>query len=303
MAEEQNGGGASGDLFEPPEGAAADWTVPQRWAAFTPEQHGVWDRLFARQREMLRRRVVGDHLHCLARLGLEAPGIPDFDRLNERLHAATGWSVVAVPCRVPNHIFHRHLSERRFPAGNFIRTPEQLGYLREPDVFHDVFGHVPLLAVPEWADFVQAMGRLGLDACRRGTIGRFAQLYWYTVEFGLCREEGNLRIYGAGIVSSFDESVHALECPDALRLPFELKRILRTRYRINHFQQTYFVVDDYRRLPDMLLNADLPTLYEELAGMNEIEGGKTLPGEERIGANGSGRHPVPIAGGETNQPS
>jgi phenylalanine-4-hydroxylase len=292
MLREQNGGGAFGTDFDPPAGAAADWTVPQHWHAFTDEQHDTWRRLYARQRAMLRGRVVGDHLECLDRLGLDEASIPDFDRLNERLYAATGWTVVAVPCRVPNHVFHDHLANRRFPAGNFIRPPDQLGYLREPDVFHDVFGHVPLLAIPEWADFVQAIGALGLDACERGTIGRLAQLYWYTVEFGLCREAGALRIYGAGIVSSFDESVHALESEEALRLPFDLRRILRTRYRINHFQQVYFVVDDYRKLPEIILTADLPSLYEELAEQEQIEGGAMLPDEVRIGPNAAVQHSI-----------
>ena len=283
MLQERNGGGAAGDLFLPPAGAASDWTVPQNWSAFTASQHSIWDRLYARQKRMLRGRVVSDHLAALDRLGIGEGGIPEFDRLNERLQKISGWSVVPVPCRVPNQVFHEHLSRRRFPVGNFIREPQQLGYLREPDVFHDVFGHVPLLVVPQWADFIQAMGERGLDACERGTIGKFAQLYWYTVEFGLCREGGELRIYGAGIASSFDETLHALGSERALRLPFDIRRVLRTHYRINHFQQIYFVIEDYRSLPALLLAADLPALYEELRDLDELEAGAVLPGEIPIG--------------------
>jgi phenylalanine-4-hydroxylase len=275
-----NGGGAEGKDYLPPAGAADDWTVPQ--ATFTPLQHATWDRLFARQRTMLRGRAVEDHHRSLDILELSRPGIPDFDELNERLQAATGWTVVAVPSRVPNHIFHGHLAARRFPAGNFIRSPDQLGYLREPDVFHDVFGHVPLLAQPDWADFIQEMGKLGLMACEAGTISRLAQLYWYTVEFGLCREEGQLRIYGAGIVSSYDESIHALESPDARRLEFDLERLLRTRYRINHFQQVYFVIDRFKDLLKIVRDADVPALLKRMEDLDDLEPLAPLPGDRAV---------------------
>jgi phenylalanine-4-hydroxylase len=277
-----NGGGPEGRDYLPPAGAADDWTVPQAWERFTALEHRTWDRLYARQSEMLRGRAVEAYHRSLDILKLSRPGIPDFDELNERLHAVTGWTVVAVPSRVPNHIFHGHLAERRFPAGNFIRSPDQLGYLREPDVFHDVFGHVPLLAQPDWADFIQEMGKLGLKACEAGTISRLAQLYWYTVEFGLCREHGQLRIYGAGIVSSYDESIHALESPHARRLEFDLRRLLRTRYRINHFQQVYFVIDHFKDLLDVIRNADVPGLLAEMEDENDFEPLEMLPGDRPV---------------------
>ncbi|MGE5720835.1 MAG: phenylalanine 4-monooxygenase [Sphingomonadales bacterium] len=270
------------DAASPPEGAAADWTIPQRWERFTPEEHRTWDILFARQQEMLAGRAVEAFRDSLDVLKLSRPGIPNFDELSERLNAATGWSVVAVPGLVPDDVFHHHLAQRRFPAGNFIRSPEQLGYLQEPDVFHDVFGHIPLLAIPEWADFMQAMGELGLQALEHDSIHRLARLYWYTVEFGLSRENGQLRIYGAGIVSSFNESRYALESPKPNRIEFDLKRVLSTNYKIDDFQQTYFVIDRFRDLLNIVLKADLPALYAELEGTKDHKPSDVLPGDRLV---------------------
>jgi len=271
MADDPVSTGSQSAGTRPPEGAAADWTVPQHWDRFTRAEHEIWDLLFARQQEMLQGRAFQPFLDNVDVLQLSRPGIPNFDELNERLHAATGWNVVAVPGLVPDDVFHRHLSQKRFPAGNFIRSADQLGYLQEPDVFHDVFGHVPLLAIPEWADFMQAMDELGLQALGAGAIHRLARLYWYTVEFGLCREAGALRIYGAGIVSSFGESRYALESAKPHRLAFDLRRVLRTQYKIDDYQQTYFVVDRLRDLLDIVLKADLPALYEEIEDKSDFE--------------------------------
>jgi phenylalanine-4-hydroxylase len=260
-----------------PEGAAEDWTIPQRWDHFKTSEHRLWDLLFARQQEMLEGRAITTFQESLDVLRLSRPGIPNFDELNERLHAQTGWTVVAVPGLVPDEVFHRHLSERRFPAGNFIRSAEQINYLQEPDVFHDVFGHVPLLVIPEWADFMQRMGELGLQALEHDAIHRLARLYWYTVEFGLARQRGQLRIYGAGIVSSYNESHYALESPKPNRLQFDLKRVLRTNYKIDDFQQTYFVIDNFRDLLEIVTQADLPALYRELADQPDFEPNQVLP--------------------------
>src|SRR5688500_5317208 len=237
---------AASALASPPEGAAADWTIPQHWEKFAPDEHAIWDFLFARQQDMLKGRAVEAFQQSLDVLKLSRPGIPNFDELNERLYKATGWTVVAVPGLVPDDVFHRHLSERRFPAGNFIRTREQLGYLEEPDVFHDVFGHVPLLVIPECADFMQSMVARGLEALDHGAIHRLARLYGYTVQFRLSRDEGGLRIYGAGIVSSFGESSYSLESDVPRRIEFDLRRVLRTNYKIDDYQQTYFVIDGFR---------------------------------------------------------
>jgi len=248
----------------PPPGVAADWTVPQRWDEFTPEDHWVWDTLFARQQSLLAGRAVSAFGRSLDVLRLSRPGIPDFDELNERLHARTGWTVVAVPGLVPDDAFFTHLSERRFPAGNFIRRADQLDYLEEPDAFHDVFGHVPLLAEPEIADFMQALGHLGLEAIGRGALHRVARLYWYTVEFGLARENDDLRIYGAGILSSFGESHYALESPRPRRLAFDLPQVMRTQYRTDTFQQNYFVVDRFEDVLKLVQRGDIPALWQEL---------------------------------------
>lgn len=255
----------------PPPGAAADWTIPQHWERFTAEDHLVWDRLFARQQKLLSGRAVHAFEEGLDVLRLSTPGIPHLEELNERLSERTGWTIVSVPGLVPDDIFFEHLSNRRFPAGNFIRSAAQLDYLEEPDVFHDVFGHVPLLAQPAVADFMQALGRQGLKALETGNLHRLARLYWYTVEFGLAREDGRLKIYGAGILSSFGESRFALESPEPRRPAFETARVLRTRYRSDAFQKAYFVIDSFEDLLDRMLEADLAGLYEELRGEPDLD--------------------------------
>ena len=258
------------ERLNPPPGTASDWTIPQRWERFTAEDHAVWDLLFERQRKMLRGRVVGAFEEGLDVLRLSHPGIPDLDELNERLHARTRWTVVSVPGLIPDDVFFRHLSKRRFPAGNFIRARGQLDYLEEPDVFHDVFGHVPLLANNAVGDFMQRLGELGLEAMAQGALHRLARLYWYTVEFGLTREHGGLRIYGAGIVSSFGESLYSLESPAPKRHAFDIERVLRTRYRTDTFQPGYFVIDSFEALLDELLAHDFPALYAKLAGSEDL---------------------------------
>jgi len=252
-------------------GLAPDWTIPQRWERFTGEEHRVWDLLFARQQRQLAGRAIAAFGRGLDVLRLSRPGIPDFDELNERLSARTGWTVVSVPGLIPDEIFFEHLSRRRFPAGNFIRSAAQLDYLEEPDVFHDVFGHVPLLADPAAADFMQVLGARGLEAMGEGALHRLARLYWYTVEFGLAREAGRLKIYGAGIVSSFGETRLSLESPEPKRHAFDLERVLRTTYRTDHFQAAYFVIDSFEELLEHLFEADLPALYRELDGEPDLD--------------------------------
>jgi phenylalanine-4-hydroxylase len=198
-------------------------------------------------------------------LRMSRPGIPNFDELSERLMKATGWQVVAVPGLVPDEVFFDHLANRRFVAGNFIRRADQLDYLQEPDVFHDVFGHVPLLAHPVFADYMQAYGRGGQRASALGAIQCLSRLYWYTVEFGLVRSGDALRLYGAGIVSSYTESVFALEDPSPNRLAFDLGRVMHTEYRIDDFQQNYFVIDSFEDLLDRTMNTDFAPLYAQAA--------------------------------------
>ncbi|PDH64113.1 MAG: phenylalanine 4-monooxygenase [Sphingomonadaceae bacterium MED-G03] len=262
-----------------PPGAADDWTIPQGWDRYSAADHAMWDRLFDRQAQMLQGRVVPQFLAGLDILRMDRPGIPDFAALNDRLMAATGWQVVAVPGLVPDRIFFDHLAHRRFPAGRFIRTPEQEDYLQEPDIFHDVFGHVPLLANPVFADYMQAYGRGGLRADGLGAIAKLARLYWYTVEFGLIATDEGLRLYGAGIVSSNAESRFALEDPSPNRLGFDLRRIMRTRYRIDDFQQSYFVIDSFEDLLAQTTQTDFAPLYADLAALPDHDTDSILPGD------------------------
>ncbi|QHL90274.1 phenylalanine 4-monooxygenase [Sphingomonas changnyeongensis] len=269
-------------LDRPPEGAGADWTIPQNWAAYTAEDHATWDRLFARQSKLLPGRASDAFLRGLDVLRLSKPGIPDFEELSERLMKLTGWQVVAVPGLVPDHVFYEHLANRRFVAGNFIRRPDQLDYLQEPDVFHDVFGHVPMLADPVFADYVVAWGEGGLRSMRYNAIHRLARLYWYTVEFGLIEEDGRLKIYGSGIVSSKGESLFALDDPSPNRLGFDLARVMRTEYRIDDYQQNYFVIPSFEDLLRVTVETDFAPLYAELAALPDISIAEILPGDRVI---------------------
>ncbi len=243
---------------------ASDWIIPQDWAHYSPQEHATWDTLFARQSAMLAGRASDAFLRGVDVLKLSKPGIPDFDELSERLMAATGWRVVAVPGLIPDDVFFDCLADRVFVAGNFIRRPDQLDYLEEPDVFHDVFGHVPMLADPVFADYMVAYGKGGQRAGSLGALERLARLYWYTVEFGLVREAGTLRIYGSGIVSSHGESIFALDDPSPNRIAFDLKRVMRTDYRIDDYQQTYFVIPSFDELLRITVETDFAPVYAEL---------------------------------------
>jgi phenylalanine-4-hydroxylase len=273
-------------LEKPPEGAAADWTIPQDWAAYTAEDHATWDLLFARQSAQLPGRAAQAFLRGLDVLHLSKPGIPDFAELNDRLGAATGWQVVAVPGLVPDDIFFDHLAHRRFVAGSFIRRPDQLDYIQEPDVFHDVFGHVPMLADPVFADYMQAYGEGGLRSLGFGSLDKLARLYWYTVEFGLVREAGCIRLFGSGIVSSHGESGFALDDPSPNRIGFDLERAMRTRYRIDDYQQVYFVLDSFEDLLRQTVETDFAPLYARLAETPDLAPDDLLPGD-RIVARGT----------------
>jgi phenylalanine-4-hydroxylase len=257
--------------------AVDDWTILQDWAAYSPAEHALWDRLFARQSALLAHRATPEFLEGLDVLRLSRPGIPDFEALSERLSALTGWRVVAVPGLVPDEVFFRHLANRRFVAGRFIRRADQSDYLEAPDVFHDLFGHVPLLADPVFADYMQAYGEGGLRAARLGAIHRLARLYWHTVEFGLIRRPEGLRIYGAGILSSHGESLHALESQHTPRIVFDLRRVMRTRYRIDAFQSAYFVIDRFEDLLRETLQTDFAPVYRELEGLGDIDPGEVTP--------------------------
>ena len=269
-------------VFEtPPEGAAADWTIPQDWSAYTPVEHQTWDTLYARQMKILPGRAAEVFMKGLNALDLNTGGIPDFAVMNPKLQALTGWTVVCVPGLVPDDVFFDHLANRRFPSGQFIRTPDQLDYLQEPDIFHDVFGHVPMLTDPDFADYMEAYGKGGQRAASLGMLPNLARLYWYTVEFGLMREEGQLRIYGAGIVSSATESVFAVEDASPNRIGFDLERVMKTLYRIDDFQQVYFVIDSIDALKAVTLQ-DFGPVYERLQGAETIAIDAISPSDEVI---------------------
>ena len=219
-----------------------DYLVPQDWQHFTAEEHGVWDTLFARQLPYLGNRIVTPFIEGIPKLGLDEPGIPNLDRLNERLEPLTGWRLVSVAGIVPDDAFFAMLADRRFPIGNFIRAADSLDYLKEPDCFHDIFGHVPMLANPEIARLMQALGQLGVGAIAAGHGEIISRLYWHTVEFGLAREDGEVRILGAGLASSFGEAHFALEA-DVPRPRFTIQEAASTPYRNDVFQPLYFVSD------------------------------------------------------------
>lgn len=262
-----------------PPGTRADWTIDQDWAGYTEAEHRVWITLYERQAKLLPGRACGAFLRGLEALDLHRAGIPEFARINEELGRLTGWRVVAVPGLVPDEVFFDHLANRRFPAGRFIRRADQLDYLQEPDVFHDVFGHVPMLTDPVFADFMQAYGEGGRRAMRLGRLANLARLYWYTVEFGLLQTPDGLRLLGAGIVSSFAESRFALEDPSPNRLGFDLERVMRTPYRIDDFQQVYFVVPDLATLLDAK-RQDFGPIYRRLADADDIPIEAVLPTDE-----------------------
>src|SRR3954467_1998715 len=218
-----------------------DYVVAQCWESFTDEDHAVWDLLFARQVELLGSRVISPFLDGIELLRLSHPGVPEVGELNAILEPRTGWRTVAVPGLVPDDVFFAMLSERVFPVGNFIRTREQLDYLEAPDCFHDMFGHIPMLAHHDFAEMAQHIGHLGPAAIAAGAGDRAAPLYWHSVEFGLARESGELKILGAGLASSFGESHFSLESDAVERLPFSVKRAVNTPYKHDAFQPRYLV--------------------------------------------------------------
>ena len=265
----------------PPEGAAADWTISQNWRAYTQVEHDTWDTLYARQMEILPGRAADAFLKGLKALDLNTGGIPDFAVLNPKLKALTGWTVECVPGLVPDDVFFDHLANRRFVSGQFIRKPDQLDYLQEPDIFHDVFGHVPMLTDPTFADYMEAYGKGGQRALGLGRLHNLARLYWYTVEFGLLETPKGLRIYGAGIVSSRAESIFALEDPSPNRIGFDLVRTMRTPYRIDDFQQVYFVIRSIEALKEVTLK-DFGPVYDAVKGQSDIAVDAVLPGDRVI---------------------
>ena len=265
-----------------------DWTIDQGWSQYTPQEHAVWKTLFERQSKLLPGRACNEFVRGMQDLPIGPDQIPNFEQLSETLSQRTGWQIVAVPGLVPDDVFFEHLAHRRFPAGHFIRKPHELDYLEEPDVFHDVFGHVPMLMNPAIADYIQAYGEGGLRAKRLGVLEKLARVYWYTVEFGLVKQPDGLRVYGEGIASSATETVFSVEDDSPNRVAFDLERVMRTNYRIDDFQETYFVLDNLNDLLE-LARIDFAPLYERVADASDFEPGDILPTDVVL-THGSGRY-------------
>ena len=260
------------------EGAATDFTVAQDWDAYTPQMHDRWRRLYARQSALARRYASAqflaglDHLNC-------AEQIPCFEQANRLLGSATGWQVVAVPGLIPDQAFFAHLAARRFPVTSWLRDEHELDYLVEPDIFHDFYGHVPMLLDPAFADFMAAYGKAGERAMAMGALDMLARIYWYTVEFGLIDDGGGLKAFGAGIVSSAGETVYCVEDQDVLRLRFDPLRIMRTAYHIDRFQSCYFVLDSLEQLLSELVALDFGPVYEKWRDMPPLPPDRVQPGD------------------------
>jgi phenylalanine-4-hydroxylase len=260
--------------------------VEQPWSSYTSEDHATWATLFKRQQQILVGRACREFIDNQQRFGMTPEAIPKFDDLNAVLKKATGWTLIGVEGLLPELTFFDHLANRRFPVTWWIRKPAQIDYIAEPDLFHDLFGHVPLLLNPVFADYMQAYGCGGVKAHGLGAeaLVHLTRLYWYTVEFGLIREgNGNrndgLRIYGSGIVSSKGESIHCLESSAPNRIGFDMRRIMRTRYRIDTYQKTYFVIDSFQQLMDAT-QPDFTPIYAELCSQDSIPAGTVMQSDK-----------------------
>ena len=274
----------------PPRGdygrARSDYTCEQNHAQYTAADHETYQRLYTRQLQQLPGLACDEFIHAVQQLG-EPVQIPRFDAISERLQRATGWQVVGVPGLIPEEAFFKLLAERRFPVTDWIRKPEEFDYVVEPDIFHDLFGHVPLLFNPTFADYMQAYGAGGLKAGRLDACELLARLYWYTVEFGLIHTPKGLRAYGAGILSSAGELQHSVRSGEPRRVAFELQRLMRSRYRIDTYQSIYFVIDSFQQLFDATA-PDFAPVYREVRARigvdGEIEAGHVLAGEREFAA-------------------
>lgn len=264
---------------------AADWTVPQDYAHYTSLDQDLWRRLYRRQSALLKDYAASEVIAALQLMDC-SQAIPNLEAVSEQLIPATGWRLVAVPGLIPEEIFFAHLAERRFPVTTWLRKPEEFDYLVEPDIFHDFFGHVPLLFNPVFADYMQAYGFKGAEAQRLGMTSILARLYWYMVEFGLIRQEAGLRAYGAGILSSGAETVFCIDDASPNRIGFALERVLRTNYRIDDFQETYFVLENYEEL-FAATQRDFRPLYAQMAKLDAYAPDMVL-NEDKIYHRGTG---------------
>jgi phenylalanine-4-hydroxylase len=274
-----------GEGSRPPRGdysrASHDYTCEQAWSEYSDVDHDTYRRLYMRQLHQLPGRACNEFISAVQQLG-EPERIPRFDAISERLMRSTGWQVVSVPGLIPEEAFFALLAARRFPVTDWIRKPEEFDYVVEPDVFHDLFGHVPLLFNPVFADYMQAYGAGGLKASRLDACELLARLYWYTVEFGLIATAGGLRAYGAGILSSAGELPHSITSKQPRRIAFELKRMMRTKYKIDTYQASYFVIESFDQLFAATAPDFTPTyraVRDQIAAGGEVEAGIVLPAE------------------------
>lgn len=256
-----------------------EYVVQQEWDNYTEAEHQLWRDLYARQMKLLPGRACAEFMEGLEKLHA-ANAIPRFDEANQAL-AATGWKLVAVPGLVPDDVFFTHLANRRFPVTVWLRTPAEFNYIVEPDVFHDFFGHVPLLLNPVFADHLQEYGKGGLKAMRLGGLDNLARLYWYTVEFGLIQAPEGLRIYGAGILSSGGEVEYSLTSNDSLHVPLDVERTMNTLFKIDSYQETYFVINSFQQLFDDTA-PDFTPMYERLKQQTPYPANTLLPGERNL---------------------
>ena len=256
--------------------------MAQDWDAYTPQQHALWRRLYARQAALLPGRACQEFIDNLARMRA-ADGIPEFARASEALRGATGWSLVAVPGLVPDQVFFEHLAARRFPVTVWLRELEEFDYIVEPDVFHDFFGHVPLLFDAVFASHLQEYGKGGLKAMTLDGLPFLARLYWYTIEFGLIATPEGLRAYGAGLLSSGGEITHCLSSRTSHRIRFSVERVMRTLYKIDAYQETYFVIDSFTQLFDET-KPDFAPIYARQQGAAPLAADTLLAGEHDVAA-------------------
>jgi len=253
----------------------ADYTVEQDWAGYSNDEHELWKRLYARQSALLPRYACDEFLDSLATLNFSA-GIPKFAEINPKLIAATNWQIVAVPGLLPDEVFFNHLAHRRFPVTVWLRNPAEFDYIVEPDIFHDFFGHVPLLFDKTFADYLEAYGKGGVKAKGLNALDYLARLYWYTVEFGLIETPNGLRTYGAGILSSGGELPYCIESKKSNRIRFDLLRVMQSKYKIDTFQETYFVIKNFKELFDATA-PDFTPYYSELRTRPELTANTVLP--------------------------
>ncbi|MFK0572443.1 phenylalanine 4-monooxygenase [Endozoicomonas sp.] len=210
---------------------------------YTEEEHETWGILYHRQIELLKGRACDEYMNGIEELVMPSERIPQLDEINQVLEDKTGWGVARVPALISFDRFFKLLADKQFPVATFIRAREELDYLQEPDIFHEIFGHCPLLTNQDFADFTETYGRLGLTATKEERI-YLARLYWLTVEFGLVNTSEGLRIYGGGILSSYGETGYALESDIPVRAPLDPLTAMRTPYRIDILQPLYYVIDD-----------------------------------------------------------